>query len=250
MSNSITPTKFDMSNLTMVDMSNLTMDELKKICKERNIHGCSGKTKNKLIDMIKQSYITTTLNINSVHCPNDIISGKLITKDKRHEIFGQVAGGSNSRSPEDYQRSKISEGTGIECKKTSMRINLRNNKLENISHPNTQDNGFDYSEDFDGFQYFNNNHVYYNFKCIVGSGGSQTRSLREVYNFINGQLNVLKSEKNVYFANILDGDESYNAMKHFNYLISLTEYESVKNKLYVGDLKGYFDWFKNNFNSL
>ena len=68
----------------------------------------------------------------------------------------------------------------------------------------------DYTEDFDGVQTVNNKKIYINLKCIVGKGGAQTRSLREVYWFIDGQLNVLKNTNDdVYFVNILDGDELY-----------------------------------------
>jgi hypothetical protein len=83
----------------------------------------------------------------------------------------------------------ITEGTGIPCPKTNMRINLRTNTLCNVAHPNKQVDGFDYSEDFDGVQQVPGDKiVYINLKCIVGKGGSQTRSLREVYWFIEGRL--------------------------------------------------------------
>ena len=125
-----------------------------------------------------------------------------------------------------------------------MRINLRTYTLKDISHPNTKKDGFDYSEDFDGIQSIKDNKVYINLKCIVGKGGVQTRSLREVYWFIEGQGKTLKSIENVYFANILDGDEAHSSMSKFAYLLSLPEFQSVKHRIYVGDLKGYFDWFK------
>jgi len=111
-------------------------------------------------------------------------------------------------------------------------------------HPNTKSDGFDYSEDFDGVQSVKNKKVYVNLKCIVGKGGVQTRSLREVYWFVEGQLNSLKSVENVYFANILDGDEAHSSMSKFEYILALPAFESVKNRVYIGDLKGYFDWFK------
>lgn len=186
-------------------------------------------------------------NTNFVYSPENVIAGYLITKEKRHELFGNVAGGAGSCTPEKYQRQKIEDGTGIKCPKTNMRINLRTNTLKDIAHPNTKNNGFDYSEDFDGIQTINEKKVYINLKCIVGKGGVQTRSLREVYWFVEGQLNTLKHEENVYFANILDGDEAHSCMSKFEYLLSLPIFESVKNKVYVGDLKGYFDWLKKTF---
>ncbi len=119
--------------------------------------------------------------------------------------------------------------------------------MKNISQPNTNSAGFDYSEDFDGRQLVKENKVYINLKCIVGKGGVQTRSLREVYWFVEGQLNTLRSVENVYFVNILDGDEAHTANSKFEYLLNLQEFNKVKNRVYVGDLKGYFEWFKKMF---
>ena len=125
----------------------------------------------------------------------EIVAGKLITKEKRQEMFGRIAGGSGSIQPEEYQRAKIVEKTGIPCPKTNMRINLRKEFMKEIAKPNIHHDGFDYSEDFDGCQQINGKKIYINLKCIVGTGGAQTRSLREVYWFIDGQLNILKTEK-------------------------------------------------------
>jgi len=179
-----------------------------------------------------------------VSCPPHVLSGAEYTKDTRHDLFGAVAGGAGSSKPEHFQRQQIVDGTSLPCSKTNMRINLRTNQLHEIAHPNIHIDGFDYSEDFDGIQTVHDTKFYLNFKCIVGKGGSQTRSLREVYAFVKGQLHVLESEQSVYFANILDGDEAHHSMSKFTYLLSLPEFEAVKNKVYVGDLKGYFAWFR------
>lgn len=173
-------------------------------------------------------------------CPTDVLEGRLITKEKRHEVFGKVAGGAGSRGPEIFQRKMIVEGTGVECPKTNMRINLRTCTLEEVRQPNIRTNGFDYSEDFDGCQSIVDKKVYLNLKCIADAGGNQTRSLREVYWFVEGQIKVLESGlENVYFANILDGDEAHKHMKKFEYSLGLSK---QKDKVYVGDLRGYFDW--------
>jgi hypothetical protein len=105
----------------------------------------------------------------------------------------------------------------------------------------TKPNGYDFTEDFDGVQTINSKPIYINLKCIVGKGGSQTRSLREVYWFIDGQMNI---DDDVYFANILDGDEAHACMPKFNYLL---QHLKNKDKIYVGDLKGYFRWFSRVF---
>lgn len=182
----------------------------------------------------------------TIVCPADIVEGRLFTKEKRHEIFGHVAGGADSRKMEIYQRAKIEEGTRIPCPKTNMRINLRTNEMEEIAHPNKKDNGFDYTEDFDGCQTYKANTIYINMKSIVGKGGGQTRSLREVYSFVEGQLNYKKSREpnKIYFANIMDGDEAANTFAKFQYLINLPEFANIKKYVYVGDLKGYFTWLK------
>lgn len=178
-----------------------------------------------------------------IKCPLDVIDGYLITQKLRKKIFGDVAGGSGSMNPEKYQRNKIIEGTQIDCLKTNIRINLRNNCLEDIRCPNIQINGFDYTENFDGVQNINNALIYINLKCIVGKGGTQTRSLREVYWFIEGQLKILVDNEDIYFANILDGNEANANMSKYNYLIS--HFKDVKERIYVGDLKNYFNWLNN-----
>jgi hypothetical protein len=174
----------------------------------------------------------------------EIISGSIITKEKRHELFGNCSGGSLTLKPEDYQRKIIIDLSGHKCIKTNIRLNLRTFELVNLIHPNININGFDFSENFDGCQEFNNFKIYINLKCIVGKGGSQTRSLREVYWFIQGQLNYLNnnSNDNIYFANILDGDEANYNMPKFNYLLSLSIYDKIRKKIYIGELKNYFNW--------
>ncbi len=195
--------------------------------------------------------ITPTVSVETslcVKCPTSVIAGALITKDKRHELYGIVAGGAGSTKPEQFQRQAIEEGTGVPCPKTDIRINLRTNTLKDIAHPNKATDGFDYSEDFDGLQTVKGTSVFINLKCIVGKGGAQTRSLREVYWFIEGQLNTLKNgAARTYFANILDGDESHACMSKFEYLLALPEFADVRANVYVGDLRGYFDWFKEKF---
>lgn len=177
----------------------------------------------------------------------DIVPGREITKDYRQLMFGSVSGGSGSGKPEKYQRELTERFTGIKCRSTHTRINLRTHTLEEVINPNIKSNGFDYSEDFDGLQTIYEKRIWVNFKCIVGKGGAQTRSLREVYWFVEGQLDVLNNVKeNVYFANILDGDEAASCFPKFQYLMSLHSTEKT-NRIYVGDLKGYISWFQERF---
>jgi hypothetical protein len=189
--------------------------------------------------------LTDKLTISS-QSDDDILDGYLITKEKRQDLFGKVAGGSGSRSPEIYQRKTIEDHTGIQCLKTNIRINLMTNSLKEIAKPNMHADGFNYSEDFDGCQMINDKIIYINMKCIVGTGGSQTRSLREVYWFVRGQLEILKNsdKKNIYFANILDGDEAASVMSKFDYLLQQYNDYNILDKIYIGDLKSYIKWFK------
>jgi hypothetical protein len=183
----------------------------------------------------------------NIVCPEGIMEGCLITKEKRQEQYGRVAGGSGSTLIENYQRKQIEVGTGFPCPKTHRRINWRTNTMEKILHPMTEENGFDYTEDFDGKQIFDSTRAWINLKCVVGTGGSQTRTLRDqCYTFVEAQLHyLLKTEKTNYlFVNILDGDEAASVMSKFKYLLNLSEYSSVKQYVYVGDLKGYFPWVK------
>ena len=184
-------------------------------------------------------------NINSIRRPEGIIRGDNITKEVRHELFGQVAGGAGSMRAEHWQRNKIVEGTGLQCpSNTHMRFNTRTGQLEKKTRPNNDENGFDYTEDFDGFQPIYQQLIYYNLKCIVGAGGAQTRSLREVYHFVEAQAKFLLHNDDYIFVNILDGDQCFKHMDKFEYLLSQTEYQTVREKIYVGDLYSYFDWFR------
>ena len=140
-------------------------------------------------------------------------------------------------------------GTGRPCTKTHIRINWRRNEMVESAQPMRNDDGYDYTEDFDGKQVFAQNTVWVNLKSVVGTGGAQTRTLRdECYHFVNAQLNYLSkaNKTDCYFANIFDGDEAASNMKKFTYLLSIPEYAAVKKYMYVGDLKGYFAWVKAN----
>ena len=183
----------------------------------------------------------------NIICPLGVIAGRDITKENRQEAFGQVAGGGGSTKPEKQQRKMIEEGTGVSCQKSNIRINHETLEMRENSRPMTHDDGFDWTENFDGVQKFNDKLVYINLKSVVGTGGSQTRTLRdECYPFVRAQLkHLIHTKKNTtYFANIFDGDEAADCMNHFAYLLNLRTYADVKKYVYVGDLKGYFDWLK------
>lgn len=178
--------------------------------------------------------------------PPAVIAGALIDKDKRHEVFGQVAGGAGSRGPEVKQRAWIAEGTGVACGTSQMRINKRTLVMEENSAPMKKVDGFEWTENFDGVQIAGAKKIYINLKCVVGAGGSQTRTLRdECYPFVEAQLNYLLRNRpaGVFFANIFDGDEAAKRMPMFEYLLGLPEYSEVAGQVYVGDLLGYYERF-------
>jgi hypothetical protein len=184
-----------------------------------------------------------TMNVSEVIIPEGVIDGCLYTKDKRHELYGMVAGGSGSMKPEAFQRKKIEEGTGLLCNKTDMRINWRKNEMVVNRRPMCNDDGYDYTENFDGILDKEGKKIWINLKSVVGEGGSQTRALRDQsYHFVEAQLKHILSGGECFFANIFDGDEAAENMGKFRHLLKLPVYSSIKN-VYVGDLKGFFAWF-------
>ena len=244
-----------------MDFSTKTKKELVAFCNKIGIKGAASKKTKDIIKLIKkhnadneekkedaleEKVMEKPLNI---VCPEDVMDGSLFTKDTRQELYGKVAGGGGSRKPEEYQKKQITLGTGRPCNTTHTRINWRKNEMMENSQPMRKDDGFDYTENFDGKQIFAPNTVWINLKSVVGKGGSQTRTLRdECYRFVDAQLNyLLKTKKTDYFfANIFDGDEASSTLTKFNYLLELAEFSTVKKYVYVGDLKGYFAWVKEN----
>ncbi len=187
------------------------------------------------------------------HC--SMMSGSDFTKETRTLVMGDVSKGSGTMRPEMYQREQIILRTGVPCDKTHMRINWKMNQLVEKIHPMRYDDGFNYSENFDGVQILPNGlgTVYVNLKNVCGKGGSQMRTLRhQTYHFVDSQINVLKKAGEpcggVFFANVLDGDEAAECMRFFDHLL-LGESDDIREKVYVGDLRGYIEWFARKCNS-
>lgn len=141
---------------------------------------------------------------------SDIIPGNKMTKEWRTRTIagGNAMGGAVASKAEVWQRMCLEKITGQKCKKTNLRLNLTSFQLKKVSRPSNEPDEFEWTEDFDGEFYIGNTRYLVNFKMIVGTGGSQTRSMREVYHFIKCQEAYLKSSgvKNTKFLNILDGD--------------------------------------------
>ena len=173
-----------------------------------------------------------------------MIPGQLITKEQRIAQFGGSVSGKLSTCIEKFQRNLIEKHTGLACEKTNIRIHLGRNELTECCRPMDHLDGFEYTEDFDGVQITENEKIFINLKSVCGAGGSQTRTLREVYHFIHGQCKWLEqNNQSVYFANILDGDQAHRRMPLLKN--ALTHYDpEVQKRIYIGDLNSYFEWFK------
>ena len=166
----------------------------------------------------------------------DITPSKDQTKEWR--IKQPWYNGGKSNECEIYQRNKVSKIVGNEIEKTRHRFNKETNTFEHMPHPNKEIDGFEYTEDMDGVFIKHNRTYYANFKMVCDKGGAQTRTLREVYDFITAQLNWLleNKEKAIEFINILDGNESCRNRDKFDYLITKEKYKSIKDKVFIGDL--------------
>jgi hypothetical protein len=177
-----------------------------------------------------------------------IFSGGDINKESRKIKFGNVSGGSGTMGPEKYQRQQIELHTGIPCIKTNKRLNKEDNTLfESLKNPMKFEDGYDYTENFDGVQMFGDTSVYVNMKCVCGQGGSQERTLRdETHMFVRCQLDYMLATKDasIYFANVLDGDKAKKSMVYFQNLLNKPKYIDVHNRVFVGELKDYIDWFR------
>ena len=175
------------------------------------------------------------------------ISSKYQSKEWRQRY---ISGNQKDSSSEKYQRRFVEKITGNTCPKCIDRINHENYEIIPIANPMTKNktpvpNGFEYTEDFDGKQIYTDRDLYYNFKMCIGSGGGQTRTLREVAHFIEYQLKYnLKHKYNIkYFVNILDGDICYKHYKKYFYILNKEKYKHVKKFVYIGDTYGFIDWF-------
>lgn len=158
------------------------------------------------------------------------------TKDWRKNAIWYKNGKYNEC--EKYQINIIEKLLKSKLNKTYKRINTETNEIIENKNPVKNCDGYEWTENFDGIVEKNGKTYYFNLKFVCDKGGSQTRTLREVYYFIKYQLNYLVkfNVKNIYFINILDGDTSHNNMNKFNYLKNKEIYKKVKKYVFIGDL--------------
>jgi hypothetical protein len=189
--------------------------------------------------IIIQKYIRRFLVRKRILIPDSYYQTKIWRKCKYWYKNGK------SNECEKYQINMIEKIINNKLKKTDDRINILKNKIESKKSPMIGDDGYEWTENFDGKLIKDNKTYYFNLKFICDRGGAQTRTLREVYHFIKNQMECLirLNINNLYFINILDGDTSYNNMNKFNFLLNKIEYYEVKKYVFIGSL---YEFQKNN----
>ena len=149
---------------------------------------------------------------------------------------------------EKYQQSQVQKIVNKKIVwKTNIRIHLHNLEMNKITKVIHLDDGLEYTEDFDGLFTYNNIPFYINLKMIISSGGAQTRSIRELYHFVEGQIQYLLQQHNtmIFFVNILDGDGCKKFMKHFIYLLKkYKNHERIEKYVFVGDMYEFKNWYE------
>ena len=185
-----------------------------------------------------QKYIRSYLIRKQILIPSSYYQ----TKDWRKNREWYKTGKSNEC--EKYQIKLIEKLILDKLIKTDDRINMATNEIITNKNPLKLDDGYEWSENFDGKITKNNNIYYFNLKFVCDNGGAQTRTLREVYHFIKYQMEYLIkfNTNNIYFINILDGDTSYNNMNKFNFLSNKEKYKNINKYIFIGSL---YDFQKN-----
>lgn len=211
------------------------------------LNNISNIVKNNIQFIIKKEYIKNIKYFNSITNSSDQNTNwrkkqEWYTNGKRNEC-------------EKYQIKNINKINKIMLLSdkflttTDKRFNLLTYEFINCRYPNKNINGYEFTENMDGYINIHNINIYYNLKFIVGSGGSQTRSLRETYHFINAQINyiLINDNSNIIFINILDGDEAHKNINKFKYLLNKynTKYNvELQKKIFIGSLREYIIFIK------
>jgi len=183
--------------------------------------------------------------IMKIHSPAITITPAILQTKEWRKCGGWYDNGKHNEC-ELYQKNIINTIIHTPLAKTRVRINTCDYRMQTNATPMKGEDGFDWTEDFDGvvmqaegFEY------YFNLKMVCGAGGAQTRTLREVYHFIKSQLEhllIYPQSHSVNFVNILDGDASHRVAPKFKYLIDQDRYIQIKNRVYIGDLHGFQEW--------
>jgi len=172
-----------------------------------------------------------------------VISSKFQTKDWRNSRLWFVGGRKNEC--EKHQINIIERIVGDKLSKTRERIHIEDTCIIEKGTLVGAD-GYDLTENFDGKLVMGGTTYYFNLKFVCGSGGAQTRTLREVYHFVRAQMLTIQSAglSNCYFINILDGDESFKQREKFAYLMNLPKFEKVRRFMFCGDTCEFRKWWR------
>ena len=195
--------------------------------------------------VIPSTLVANTLSVIPTLC-DQYVPGELQTKDWRKAQDWYIDGKRNEC--ELFQRKQLETMLGVECAKTNLRFNTETYGLHTMTRPLDLENGFEWTEDFDGLSIIGDKKLYFTLKFICDAGGAQTRSLREVYHFTKCQLEYLYTQettdpKNMYFINILDGNTAMKHLSKFQFLINKEKYHSSRNNIFVGDMYTFNTWY-------
>lgn len=160
-----------------------------------------------------------------------MISSKEQTKQWRKNQEWYINGKKNEC--EVYQKRQFEQIVQCKLSKTSKRLFMVNNSLVKMSNPFKTEQGFEYTENFDGEFKMGQTTFLVNFKFTCDQGGAQLRTLREVYHFIKTQVEYLKKNPNeeIYFINILDGNTAYEHKDQFKNL--------KMDRIFIGDMQEF-----------
>lgn len=152
---------------------------------------------NKIISIIIiQKYIRKFLIKNKILIAPSYYQTKEWRKNKKWYINGKY------NECEKYQVNILEQIIKNKLNKTNERIFTETNEIINIGYQNkNNDNGYEFTENFDRKIIINEYIYYFNLKFVCDDGRAQTRTLKDVYHFIKYQIKYL------YFINILDGNK-------------------------------------------
>lgn len=172
--------------------------------------------------------------------PSSYYQTKIWRKNQKWYISGKY------NECEKYQINMIEQILKIKLAKTDDRINIETFKLSNNRYPLKNEDGYEWTENFDAKITIKNNLYYFNLKFVCDNGGAQTRSLREVYHFFRIQLQylLLFNKNNTYFINVLDGDTSYKNMNKFIFLLNKPKYKPIIKYVFIGSLFQFQSFYK------
>ena len=192
--------------------------------------------------IIIQKYIRRFLIKKNILIPNSSFQTKQWRKNQVWYKNGKL------NECEKYQKKIIKKICNIDIISTNERIDTEKYSIINIKNIFKNTNAFIYTEDFDGKFKLNNNLYYFNLKFVCDKGGSQNRTMREVYHFINYQIQYIENRliKNLYnnthFINILDGDQFFINSDKYYYLIN--KYPDISKYIFIGDMNKFQSQYK------